>query len=252
MKAMCRPMRRLFLLLLMAAYGFCQTPPMTTINDVVYRGDGETAQGTLLISWPGFTTSAGQAVAGGTTSTVLGPGGTLSVSLVPNQGATPASTVYTVVYQLSDMVKTEYWVVPSTTPATLAEVRVTLGASSSAAQMATQQYVNSAISAKANDADVVHVAGNEAVMGVKQFAVPPQLPAPAQPMDGANKQYVDEAVQNVGSGSYLSLAGGTLSGPLTLSSERNDVRRGVYDRLMSAAIASVVSGVIALHDHFMK
>jgi hypothetical protein len=252
MKATCRPMGRLFLLLLVSLSGFCQTPPLTTINDVVYRGDGQTGQGTLLISWPGFTTAAGQAVVGGATSTVLGPGGTLSVSLVPNQGATPASTVYTVVYQLSDMVKTEYWVVPSTTPATLAEVRVTLGASSSTAQMATQQYVNSAVSAKANDVAVVHLEGNEAVLGVKQFASPPQLPAPTQPMDGVNKQYVDEAVQNVGSGSYLSLAGGTLTGPLTLSSERNDVRRGVYDKLMSAAIAFVVSAVLAMHDHFVK
>lgn len=31
-----------------------------------------------------------------------GPGGALSVSLVPNANATPANTVYTVVYQLDD------------------------------------------------------------------------------------------------------------------------------------------------------
>jgi len=34
--------------------------------------------------------------------------------------------------------------------------------------------------------------------------------------------------------------------------ERSDIRRGVYDRLMSAAIAFVVSAVIAMHDHFVK
>jgi hypothetical protein len=33
------------------------------------------------------------------------------------------------------------------------------------------------------------------------------------------------------------------------SLERNDIRRGVYDRLVSAAVASVVSAAIALHDH---
>jgi len=31
--------------------------------------------------------------------------------------------------------------------------------------------------------------------------------------------------------------------------ERNDVRRGVYDRLMNAAISMVVSAAIAMHDH---
>ena len=34
--------------------------------------------------------------------------------------------------------------------------------------------------------------------------------------------------------------------------ERSDVRRGVYDRLVSAAVALVVSAVIAMHDHFLK
>lgn len=32
--------------------------------------------------------------------------------------------------------------------------------------------------------------------------------------------------------------------------ERNDVRRGVYDRLVNGFIALVVSAAIALHDHF--
>jgi hypothetical protein len=32
--------------------------------------------------------------------------------------------------------------------------------------------------------------------------------------------------------------------------ERNDIRRGVYDRLLTAVIAFVVSAVIAMHDHF--
>ena len=62
----------------------------------------------------------------------LGSGGTLSVRLVPNAGATPAQMVYTVVYQLSDgEVKTEYWVVPTTSPTTIAAVRTVLGASNS-------------------------------------------------------------------------------------------------------------------------
>src|SRR5882672_12434391 len=79
-----------------------QAPPTTTVSDTVYRADGTPAAGTLLISWPAFTTSSGTAIAGGTKSVTLGSGGTLSTALVPNAGAIPATTVYTVVYQLSD------------------------------------------------------------------------------------------------------------------------------------------------------
>lgn len=34
--------------------------------------------------------------------------------------------------------------------------------------------------------------------------------------------------------------------------EQNDIRRGVLDRVVSAAIAAGVSALIAMHDHFMK
>ncbi len=33
--------------------------------------------------------------------------------------------------------------------------------------------------------------------------------------------------------------------------ERNDIKRNVYDRLVTAAIAFVISAVIALHDHLL-
>ena len=33
-----------------------QTPPTTTVSDTVFRADGSPARGTLLISWPAFTT----------------------------------------------------------------------------------------------------------------------------------------------------------------------------------------------------
>jgi hypothetical protein len=87
-----------------------QTPPTTTVSDTVYRADGSPAAGTLLISWPAFTTSGGTAIAGGTKSVTLGAGGALSVALVPNAGATPATTVYTVVYQLTATIEAiENW-----------------------------------------------------------------------------------------------------------------------------------------------
>jgi len=34
--------------------------------------------------------------------------------------------------------------------------------------------------------------------------------------------------------------------------ERNDIRRNVYDRIVTASIAFVVSALIALHDHLLK
>jgi trimeric autotransporter adhesin len=79
-----------------------QTLPTTTISDTVYRADGTAAGGTLLISWPEFTTAAQGAVAAGNMSVTLASGGALSVSLVSNADATPANTIYTVVYQLDD------------------------------------------------------------------------------------------------------------------------------------------------------
>jgi hypothetical protein len=97
-----RPSGWLFLLLpaLVALAVSAQTLPTTTINDTVYRADGTPAGGTLLISWPEFTTAAQGAVAAGNTSVTLGAGGALSVGLVSNANATPANTVYSVVYPL--------------------------------------------------------------------------------------------------------------------------------------------------------
>jgi len=96
-----RRLGRLFLFVLLTTLAApAQTLPTTTINDTVYRGDGAPAGGTLLISWPQFTVS-GSAVAAGSTSTSLGPGGALSVALVPNANAIPGNTVYTVVYVLT-------------------------------------------------------------------------------------------------------------------------------------------------------
>ncbi len=215
-----RPMGRLFYwllpIVLLSAGLVAQSPTLTTISDVVFRADGTPAGGTLLISWPEFSTAGGQAVAAGNKSVILGAGGVLSVQLAPNVGATPAGTFYSVVYQLNDgTAKTEFWVVPTTSPTTIAVVRTTPG-TGTVSQFATQQYVNAAVAAKANDAAVVHLAGTETISGVKQFSVSPSLPAPVHTTDAASKGYVDTAVGNVGSGSYVPLAGGTMTGPLTL------------------------------------
>ena len=188
----------------------------TTVADTISMADGTTAQGNLIITWPAFVTASGSAVAGGTANVAVGANGALSVALVPNAGATPAGVHYTVVYQLGPgTARTEYWVVPTTSPANLAAVRTTPG-SGVAGQPVSMQYVNSALATKANDSTVVHLSGAETVSGTKTFADAPNVPAPTSTGQIANKGYVDQAVSNVGAGNYLPTAGGTMSGPITL------------------------------------
>ncbi len=196
-----------------------QGPALTTISDTVYRADGTAASGTVLISWPSFQTVEGDAVAAGNLAVTIGPGGAFSAQLVPNVGASPAGTYYVVVFQLDDgTVRTEYWAVPATSPTTIAAVLTTPG-TGLGNLAATQEYVNGAVANRALDTAVVHLAGTETITGTKQFAVPPALPAPAGANDAANKGYVDAAVANVGSGAYVSKAGDTMTGPLTLPAD---------------------------------
>jgi hypothetical protein len=132
--------------------------------------------GTLLISWPTFSTAAGQSVAAGRTSVTLSSGGVLSVALVPNTGSTPAGTFYTVVYQLDDgSVKTEFWNVTTTSPTTIAAVRTILGSGNSAVTGSSGgPYVS-----KAGDT----------------MTGPLQLPGdPVAPNQAATKHYVDSGL----------------------------------------------------------
>jgi hypothetical protein len=153
--------------------------------------------------------------------------------------------------------------VGASSPTTIASVRTTPG-SGTASAIVSRQYVDTIVAGKANDAAVVHLAGNEIIEGSKQFSAPPSVPTPLLAVEAANKAYVDSAVTAVGSGSYVSKAGDTMSGPLTLAGEpgrmrcaeerisaleKSDVRRGAYDRLVNGFIAVVVSATIALHDH---
>lgn len=192
-------------------------PALTTVSDTVYRADGTPARGTLVITWPAFLTSNGTPIAAGVNNVTLGTGGQLSTALVPNVGVAPAGMYYTVVYQLNDgTTRTEYWLVPTTSPANLATVRTTPG-SGTAAQPVSMQYVNTALAGKANDNAVVHLSAAETISGTKTFTAAPNVPAPANSGDVANKGYVDSAVGNVGAGNFVPLAGGAMTGPLTLS-----------------------------------
>lgn len=225
-----------------------QSPPTTTVSDTVFRADGTPAAGTLLISWPAFTTASGTAIAGGTKSVTLGAGGALSVALVPNAGATPATTVYTVVYQLTDgTVKTEFWVVPTSSPATVAAIRTALGSGGAATSLASKQYVDTSVSSKATDAAVVHKSGSETITGVKQFSAAPSVPAPVGSNDAVNKAYVDTALAGVGSGSFVSKSGDAMSGPLQLSADptaANQAANRHYVDTGLAGKADLTSGVV--------
>jgi hypothetical protein len=63
------PMAAICLLLVLVSCSVsdlrAQTLTTTTINDTIYRADGTTALGTVLISWPSFVSAAGEAVAAG-------------------------------------------------------------------------------------------------------------------------------------------------------------------------------------------
>jgi hypothetical protein len=135
--------------------------------------DGTLAGGTLLISWPTFSTAAGQSVAAGRKSVTLASGGVLSVALVPN---TPAGTFYTVVYQLDDgTVRTEFWSVTSTSPTTIAAVRTTLGS-------------GNPVATTSGSGPFVSKAGDS-------MTGPLQLPGdPVAPNQASTKHYVDSGL----------------------------------------------------------
>ncbi len=214
-----RPMGRLFfglLTVLLVWWGAFASPvnaadggpAITRVSDTVYRADGTPASGMVLISWPAFTTSDAKPVAAGTKSVTLGSGGALAVDLVPNAGASPAGSYYQVVFQLDSLVRTEYWLVGAASPTSISAVRTTPG-TGGAAPLASKQYVDDAIA--------------------------------------VNKEYVDTAVANVGSGSYVSKNGDAMTGPLTLAADPSAPTQASTKRYVDTALlgkASLVGGVV--------
>ncbi len=112
-----RPMGRIFFgwLILAIAIGAGASAEATTtlVAGILPRADGTPAQGTLLISWPDFTTAGGDTVAAGSKTVLLGSDGSVQIALFPNTGSTPQGTYYKVLKDLDDGTRsTEYWVVP--------------------------------------------------------------------------------------------------------------------------------------------
>lgn len=174
----------------------------TTVQGTVYRADGTPASGTLLVSWPAFTTPQNQAVAAGTESASIGGDGFVSLNLTPNAAALPTGTYYTAVYHLSDgTVNQEYWVVPAAGTATIASVRAQLQPSTVAVQPVSKAYVDSAVSSLSGS--WLPIAGGT-LTGPLNLSGDPMATTQA-----ATKHYADQLAA-----AQLPLSGGTVAGPL--------------------------------------
>jgi hypothetical protein len=177
----------------------------TTVQGTIYRADGGPAGGTLLVSWPAFTTPQNQAIAAGSLNTTIGADGFVSMNLTPNAGADPAGSFYTAVYHLSDgTVNTEYWVVPAAGTASIAAIRAQLEPATMAVQAATQAYVNTAVNA---------LAGASLPLAGGVMTGPLTLSAdPTSSGQAATKHYADQLSQsNLPANGCSTTTGGNLS-----------------------------------------
>jgi hypothetical protein len=175
----------------------------TTVTGTVYAAGGAPVSGTLQISWPAFTTAAGQAIAAGHVNVNISANGQVSVPLAPNIGAAPAGLYYTAVYHLADgTTSTEYWVVPNSIQATIGQIRSRVMPAAQAVQAVSKSYVDQSIQ-QAVSSQVTPAGGT--------LTGPLFLSGdPTQPSQASNKHYVDLAVAGA-----LPIGGGTLFGPVT-------------------------------------
>jgi lysophospholipase L1-like esterase len=187
------------------ALGICALAQIvtTSVTDTIYSANGQFAKGSVVVTWPAFTTAAGQSVAAGSTSATIGSDGVLTLTLTPNAGATPIGTYYTAVYHLSNgSVNREYWVVPaSSAPVHISAIRSTVLPTSVAMQTVSKSYVDTAIAAA--------VSGN--------------------PLEGTNP--------------YVLKAGDTMTGPLTLSGDPTSSTQAASKNYVDTNISAVASGL---------
>lgn len=114
--------KRLLLALVIAVACSAQTQ----ITDTLYSADGSPFVGTLKISWPPFTTAAGQAVGAGN-ETIAITSGVVNMLLWPTEDAGPATSYTVSTFVGGLLVATEHWQVPiNASPVTLAVVRAAI------------------------------------------------------------------------------------------------------------------------------
>ncbi|MGH9607286.1 MAG: beta strand repeat-containing protein [Terracidiphilus sp.] len=175
----------------------------TTVQGTMYLANGQPASGTLMVSWPAFTTAGGQLVAADRTSVTIPADGYVSVNLAPNQGSTPAGEYYTAIFYLSDgTVTTQYWVVPTGAQATLAQVQAQIMPAAEAVQTVSKAYVDQAVTEATGDQ--LAVAGGTLTGALYLNG------DPSQPTQAADKHYVDESFAQA-----VPITGGAVSGELT-------------------------------------
>ncbi len=114
------------------AWSALAAPPLTTIQDVLYKADGTRFNGTVTISWSSFQAPDQSAIQTQST-TVKIVEGNLRVQLVPTASTSP-EVYYTAKYTSDGRVQfEETWSVPSSsTPLRLRDVRVAAPAGSTA------------------------------------------------------------------------------------------------------------------------
>jgi hypothetical protein len=175
----------------------------TTVQGTVYLANGQPGTGTLMVSWPSFTTASGQLVTADSTTVAIAPDGFVSVNLAANVGASPAGLYYTAVYYMSDgSTNTQFWVVPGGAQAALGQVQAQLMPATQAVQAVNKAYVDQAI---AGLSESLLTASGGTLSGPLTLCCDP-----TQPMQAADKHYVDEQ-----SALAVPLTGATMTGPLT-------------------------------------
>lgn len=162
----------------------------TTIQDTIYNADGSAASGTVLVSWPSFSTAANGTVAAGRVTATIGADGFISMNLTPNAGANPADTYYTAVYHLlNGSVSKEYWLVPALAQTNIANIRTQLMPAMVAVSSASKAYVDSTIAALST---VYVMLGGASMTGPLMLSGDPTTAAQA-----SNKHYVDTQISTV-------------------------------------------------------
>lgn len=117
-------MRRLFFAAVLVAGCAPAAPPLTTIQDVLYKADGTRFNGTLTIAWNSFQAPDNSSIVTQSV-TVKVIDGNLRVQLVPTTATSPAAA-YTVTYNSDGRVQfQETWQVPASgQPVRVRDVRV--------------------------------------------------------------------------------------------------------------------------------
>lgn len=120
-----RPLCPQFLLaLLWVALPAVAAPPLTTIQDVLYKADGSLFAGSVYVQWKSFTASDNSLIAMNSISVPI-VNGVIRLRLVPTTTAS-SGAYYTVRYNADGKTQfTEVWTVPAvSTPVRVKDVRV--------------------------------------------------------------------------------------------------------------------------------